>query len=154
MAEDEMARQYHQHNGQEFEQTLGDSGGQRSLVCCNSWGCKESDMTQRLNNKTCSAIETIFQIPSSFILKTFIKKAAILCSCICHISYLYNRILLLEFLIHFIGLFFIFVLVLRRLKISTSMLKFVECVLLIYLLTCTFLVIFIYSCLPDEFEIQ
>ena len=25
----------------EFEQTLGDSEGQRSLVCCNPWGCKE-----------------------------------------------------------------------------------------------------------------
>ena len=24
-------------NGQEFEQTLEDSGGQRSLVCCSSW---------------------------------------------------------------------------------------------------------------------
>ena len=24
---------------------LGDSGGQRSLVCCSPWGCKESDMT-------------------------------------------------------------------------------------------------------------
>ena len=24
--------------GHEFEQTLGDSKGQRSLVCCSSWG--------------------------------------------------------------------------------------------------------------------
>ena len=29
----------------EFEQTRGDSGGQRSLVCCSPWGHKESDMT-------------------------------------------------------------------------------------------------------------
>ena len=29
----------------EFEQTPGDSGGQRSLVYC-PWGCKESDMTE------------------------------------------------------------------------------------------------------------
>ena len=29
----------------EFEQTLGDSKGQGSLVCCSSWGHKESDMT-------------------------------------------------------------------------------------------------------------
>ena len=34
----------------EFEQTLGDSDGQGSLVCCGSWGCKESDMTEPLNN--------------------------------------------------------------------------------------------------------
>ena len=23
--------------------------GQRGLVCCGSWGCKESDMTEQLN---------------------------------------------------------------------------------------------------------
>ena len=30
-------------NGHEFAKTLGDSNGQRSLVCCSSWGHKESD---------------------------------------------------------------------------------------------------------------
>ena len=30
-------------NRHELEQTLGDSEGQRSLVCCSSWGCKESE---------------------------------------------------------------------------------------------------------------
>ena len=35
--------------GHEFEQTLGDSQGQRSLACCNPWGCKESDMTSWLD---------------------------------------------------------------------------------------------------------
>ena len=39
-------------NGPEFEHTLGDSGGQRSLACCSPWGCKESDMAQRLNNNS------------------------------------------------------------------------------------------------------
>ena len=34
----------------ESEQTLGDSEGQGSLVCCNPWGHKESGMTQQLNN--------------------------------------------------------------------------------------------------------
>ena len=34
----------------EFEQTLGDGGGQGSLVCCSPWGHKESDMTEQLNN--------------------------------------------------------------------------------------------------------
>ena len=38
----------HQLNGHESEQTLGDSGGQRSLVCCSPWGCKESDTTEQL----------------------------------------------------------------------------------------------------------
>ena len=43
--EDGMVRQNHGPNGHEFEQTLGDSGGQGSLVCYSSWGCTESDTT-------------------------------------------------------------------------------------------------------------
>ena len=35
-----------------FEQTSGDSEGQRSLVCCSPWGHKESDVTYQLNNKS------------------------------------------------------------------------------------------------------
>ena len=41
--EDEMVGQHHWLNGHEFEQTLGDSEGQRSLVCCSSWDCRKSD---------------------------------------------------------------------------------------------------------------
>ena len=41
---------YHQLNGHEFEQTLGDDEGQGSLACCSPWGCKESDMTERLHS--------------------------------------------------------------------------------------------------------
>ena len=37
-------------NVHEFEQTLGDSLGQGSLVCCSPGGRKELDMTKRLNN--------------------------------------------------------------------------------------------------------
>ena len=40
----------HQLNGHAFEQTPGDSEGQGSLVCYSSWGHKESDMTEGLNN--------------------------------------------------------------------------------------------------------
>ena len=32
VTEEKMIEYHHQHNGHEFEQTLGDSGGQRSLV--------------------------------------------------------------------------------------------------------------------------
>ena len=39
-AEDEMVRQHHQLNSLKFEQTLGDSGEQRSLACCSPWGCQ------------------------------------------------------------------------------------------------------------------
>ena len=45
----EMVRCHHQLNGHEFEQTLGDSEGQGSLVCCSLWHSKESDTTERLN---------------------------------------------------------------------------------------------------------
>ena len=40
-----MAGWYHQLSGHEFEQTLGDSEGHLSLVCCGSQGHKELDMT-------------------------------------------------------------------------------------------------------------
>ena len=39
-----------QLNGHEFEQTPGQSGGQRSLAGYSPWGHKGSDMTERLNN--------------------------------------------------------------------------------------------------------
>ena len=47
--EDEMVRWNHQLNGHEFEQTLVVGDGQGGLACCSPWGCKESDMTERLN---------------------------------------------------------------------------------------------------------
>ena len=49
-AEDEMVGWYHQLNGHEFEQALGDGEGQGSRACCSPWGHKESDMTERLNH--------------------------------------------------------------------------------------------------------
>ena len=48
--EDEMVGWHHQFNGQEFEQTPGDSEGQGNLACCDPWSCKESDMIEWLNN--------------------------------------------------------------------------------------------------------
>ena len=41
MTENEMVGWHHRLNGHEFEQTLGDSEGQGSLVCCSSWGRKK-----------------------------------------------------------------------------------------------------------------
>ena len=40
----------HRLDGHEFEQTVGDSEGQRSLVCCSPWDGKELDMTEQLNS--------------------------------------------------------------------------------------------------------
>ena len=36
-------------NGNEFGWILGVGDGQGGLVCCGSWGHKESDMTEQLN---------------------------------------------------------------------------------------------------------
>ena len=49
MTEDEVVGWHHQLNGHEFEQALGVGDGQRSLASCSPRGCKESDMTERLN---------------------------------------------------------------------------------------------------------
>ena len=43
--EDDVVGWHHRLDGHEFEQTAGDSEGQRSLVCCSSWVHKESDTT-------------------------------------------------------------------------------------------------------------
>jgi len=47
--EDEMAGWHHQLNRHGFGWTPGVGDGQGGLVCCSSWGCKESDMTEWLN---------------------------------------------------------------------------------------------------------
>ena len=40
MTEDEMVGWHHRLNGSKFEQTLGDSKEQGSLVCCSPWDSK------------------------------------------------------------------------------------------------------------------
>ena len=45
VTEDEMVGSHHQLSGHGFEQTLGDSDGQRSLARCRPWGHEESDTT-------------------------------------------------------------------------------------------------------------
>ena len=49
MTGDEMVGSHHWLNGHEFDQSLGDSEGHRSLACCIPWVPKESDMTERPN---------------------------------------------------------------------------------------------------------
>ena len=51
LAEDEVIERHHWLSGCEFEWTPGVGEGQGSLACCSPWGCKESDMTEQLNNK-------------------------------------------------------------------------------------------------------
>ena len=38
--EELMFREHHWRNGNEFEQTRGDSAGKGSLVCCSRWSCR------------------------------------------------------------------------------------------------------------------
>ena len=47
--EDEMAGWHHRLNAHEFGWTPGVGNGQGGLACCDSWGRKESDMTEQLN---------------------------------------------------------------------------------------------------------
>ena len=44
-----MVGWHHRFNANELGQTSGDDEGQGSLPCCSSGGCKESNMTWRLN---------------------------------------------------------------------------------------------------------
>ena len=46
--EDEMAGWHHWLDGCESQWTPGVGDGQGGLACCDSWGRKESDMTERL----------------------------------------------------------------------------------------------------------
>ena len=46
--EDEMAGWHHWLDGHESQWTLGVGVGQGGLACCDSWGHKESDTTERL----------------------------------------------------------------------------------------------------------
>ena len=47
--EDEMAGWHHWLDGHESEWTPGVGDGQGGLACCDSWGRKELDTTERLN---------------------------------------------------------------------------------------------------------
>ena len=44
--QDEMAGWHHRLDGHEFGWTPGAGDGQGGLACCDSWGRKESDMTE------------------------------------------------------------------------------------------------------------
>ena len=60
MAEDEMVREHHRLKGHEFEQTLGDSEGRGSLVCCSPWGprVKHDLVTKQQQVEKCAPCNT------------------------------------------------------------------------------------------------
>ena len=53
MTEDETVEWHHRFYGYEFQKTLGVGEGRRNLACCSTRGCRESNTTERLNNKGC-----------------------------------------------------------------------------------------------------
>ena len=67
--EDEMAGWHHQLDPHEFGWTPGVGDGQGGLMCCDSWGHKESDMTEWLNwteeviseSESCSVVTNSWQ---------------------------------------------------------------------------------------------
>ena len=63
MTEEEMVGWHHCLDGHGFEQTPGVGDGQGSLECCSPRGCKDSDMTEQLNNNS-SFIVTSVQFSS------------------------------------------------------------------------------------------
>ena len=50
MTEGEMVRWHHWLDGHGFAWTPGVGDEQVGLACCSSWGCKELDTTEQLNN--------------------------------------------------------------------------------------------------------
>ena len=69
-----MVGWHHQLNGHEFEQTLGDSDEQGSLVYCSPWGCKELDITWRLNNSNKYPQENYLTLSGLYFLISIMEK--------------------------------------------------------------------------------
>ena len=53
-----MVGWHHRLDGHEFEPAPGVGDGQGGLACCSPWGCKELDMTERLNNSNKCIMES------------------------------------------------------------------------------------------------
>ena len=97
----------HRLNGNEFEQVLGDSERQESLVCCSRWGCNKLDMTEQLNwtdswkKLTYKEFLTISlsNRDSSFgFLKHLIPKASV---CVCAHIYIHEHVFFLTKILKF-----------------------------------------------------
>ena len=64
MTKDEMVSWHRRLNGHGFGWTLGAGDGQGGLACCDSWGRKESDTTERLiwSDLTCLVKAIVFPV--------------------------------------------------------------------------------------------
>ena len=70
--ENEMVVWYYQFDRHESEQAPGGGDGQGSLVCCSSWGHKESDTTEWRNWLIHLKVKGIGQTDISYIFITFL----------------------------------------------------------------------------------
>ena len=66
MTEDEMVGWHHRLSGHEFQQALGDDGGQGSLACCGPGSHKELDTTEQLNNNPPNLGTVVHSVTSPF----------------------------------------------------------------------------------------
>ena len=67
MAEDEMVGWHHWLDGHESEWTPGVGDGQGGLVCCNLWGRKESDTTERVNWTEVRFVKILKHLQKAFV---------------------------------------------------------------------------------------
>ena len=83
-----MAGRHHRCNQHELGQSSGDGEGQGSLACCSPWGCKELDMTGRLNDNICFTYGNVYV---SMLLSPFVPPASLLpspphvCKCVLYV---------------------------------------------------------------------
>ena len=66
--QDEMVGWHDQLNGHNFEHSPGDSEGQKSLVCCRPWGCKEMETTEWLKNNSIKDERELSLLPLTLLL--------------------------------------------------------------------------------------
>ena len=88
MPDDEMAGWHHWLDGGESEWTPGVGDEQGGLACCNSWGCKESETTERLNwiELTCIFHNSMFCL----LVWLYEWNCNVLCVYLCLISFVQN----------------------------------------------------------------
>ena len=67
--EDEMVEWHHRLNGHGFGRTPGVGDGQGGLICCCSWGCKELDMTERLNRTELDLVSNFTEKGNVFMIR-------------------------------------------------------------------------------------
>jgi len=63
-----MVGWHHRLNGHEFEQTLGDGGGQGSLVRYSPWGHREPDTNEQLNSSSRERASLHLQATAPFLM--------------------------------------------------------------------------------------